>query len=273
MTADIPESMHAAQLDQDGGPLQVRRISVPRPGPGEVLIRMAASPINPSDLGFLSGGYGEEKTFPVVPGLEGSGTVIASGSGLLPKLLVGRRVACTKSAHAGGAWAEYMIARASACVPLRHWISLEQGAMLVVNPLTVLAFFDIAKQGQHAAIVNTAAASQLGRMLLRLSLRRGVPLINVVRKPEQAEILSGLGATHVLVSREPDFQRKLRSLTHELSATLILDAVAGGFTQQLIDAAPQRSLILLYSMLSGQAARINPNSIWYDEIRVEGFHL
>src|ERR1700690_1840708 len=142
-----PETMQAVQLDKDGGPLIVRQIPVPKPGAGEVLVRMAASPINPSDLGFIEGGHGYEKTFPVVPGVEGSGTVVAAGAGLLPKILMGRRVACAKSSTSDGAWAEYMLPRASQCAPLQKKISNEQGAMLLVNPLTALVFFDILKKG------------------------------------------------------------------------------------------------------------------------------
>ena len=113
MSLVLPDTMQAVQLDQDRGPIFVRRIPVPRPGGGEVLIRMVVSPINPSDLGFIAGGHGFKKTFPVVPGVEGSGTVVAVGSGLLPKLLVGRRVACAKSPTSDGAWAEYLVTRAT----------------------------------------------------------------------------------------------------------------------------------------------------------------
>jgi len=268
----MPETMRAVQLDEYGGPLTVRQIPVPFPGPGQVLVRMAASPINPSDLGFLRGGY-RERPLPTVPGLEGSGTVVGAGPGFFPRLLMGRRVACTASSSSGGTWAEYTVTPATNCVPLKKSLSLEQGAMLTVNPLTALAFFDIIKRGRHAAVVNTAAASQLGQMIVRRGLKRAVPVINVVRRPEQADLLTAIGAKHVLNSSEPDFNGKLRGLAHQLRATLFLDAIAGKFTQQLIDASPKGSLILLYSVLSGEPARVNPNTLWFDERRVEGFHL
>jgi len=273
MSPVIPETMQAVQLDKDGGPLFVRQIPVPRPGASEVLIRMAASPINPSDLGFIEGGHGYEKTFPVVPGVEGSGTVVAAGSGWLPKILMGRHVACAKSSASDGAWAEYMLTRTGQCVPLQKNISDEQGAMLLVNPLTALVFFDIIKKGRHAACINTAAASALGRMMVRLALKKGVPLINIVRRKDQADVLHSLGAEHVLISIEPGFDQKLSSLAHQLKATLILDAICGGFTQQLIDAAPDDSRILLYSNLSREPSRISPHSLWNHNIRVEGFYL
>lgn len=110
------KGMQAVLLEENGGPLTLGQVPIPQPGPGQVLIRMAAAPINPSDLGFVKGSYGFQKGFPIVPGFEGSGTVVAAGSGLLPRLLVGKRVAC--SAALGGTWAEYLVASASSCFPL-----------------------------------------------------------------------------------------------------------------------------------------------------------
>jgi NADPH2:quinone reductase len=95
MSALIPESMQAVLIEQSGGSPGVGQIPIPRLGPGQVLVRMAASPINPSDLGFIRGSYGFQNPFPVVPGFEGSGVVVAAGLGLLPRLWVGRRVACS----------------------------------------------------------------------------------------------------------------------------------------------------------------------------------
>ena len=129
MSTPIPEFMQAILLQGKGKPLTVGQIPVPRPGRGQVLVRMAAAPINPSDLGFLKGGYGFQKPFPVVPGFEGSGIVVGAGPGVLPRLFVGRRVVC--SAQQGGSWAEYLVASASQCFPLDRKLSLEQGATLI----------------------------------------------------------------------------------------------------------------------------------------------
>ena len=166
-----------------------------------------------------------------------------------------------------------MLTKASLCSPIQKEVSLESGATLIVNPMTVLAFFEIIKKGKHAAFVNTAAASQLGRMLVRLAQKRNVPLINIVRREEQADLLRSLGAEHVLVSADADFDQGLKELAQRLNATLILDAISGDFTQRLIDASPTGSLILLYSILSREPAKVNPNSLWYFNRSVEGFHL
>jgi NADPH2:quinone reductase len=271
---NIPNMMQVAQIEQDGGPIVIRRLPVPKPGRGQVLVRMAASTINPSDIGFLSGrGTYDGRKLPVIPGIEGSGTVVAAGSGLLAKFMNGKRVACSKLPTGNGTWAEYMLTKASLCVPLQKRVPLEDGATLVVNPMTALVFFEIIKAGKHAAFVNTAAASQLGRMLLRLSQARYIPLINVVRREEQAGLLRSLGAEHVLVSTEADFDQKLTELTHRLNATLILDAISGDFTQRLIDASPAGSLILLYANLSDSPVKFLPNSLWLHDRRVEGFYL
>lgn len=270
----IPDTMQVIRLEEENGKLQIRRLPVPKPGPGEVLIRMAASTINPSDIGFMysTSGY-SNRELPVTPGNEGSGTVVAVGDGFLPRFMLDKRVACTKSKIDRGTWAEYILTKASLCFPLKKDVSFESGATLIVNPMTALAFFEIIEKGRHTAFVNTAAASQLGRMLIRLANKKGIPLINIVRREEQSDLLRSLGAEQVLVSSDADFDQNLKELTHRLHATLILDAISGEFTQRLIDASPAGSLILFYSNLSQSPATINPNSLWYFNRRVEGFHL
>jgi NADPH2:quinone reductase len=210
---------------------------------------MAAAPINPSDLGFLRGSYGFQRPFPIVPGLEGSGVVCAAGPGILPRLLLGRRIAC--SAPSGGTWAEYLVTSAGTCFPLRRDLSLEQGATLIVNPMTALAFFEIAKQGKHAAIVSNAAASALGRMILRLGQTYHVPVIHLVRRQEQAELLRSLGGEHVLNSSDPNFQDQLGTLSNRLKATLLLDPV-GEKTREYLDVMPERSTAIVYGSLSNK---------------------
>ncbi len=273
MSATIPERMQAVQLEKNGAPLFVRQIPVPRPGPGEVLIRMAASPINPSDLFFLAGNYAFQKPFPVVPGLEGSGTVVGAGKGLVPRMWMGKRVACAAAQTSDGAWAEYMVTSAMLCFPLPKKLSLEQGAMLIVNPMTALSFFDIAKREKRTAIVNTAAASALGRMIVRLGLQHGLPVINIVRRQEQVELLKSLGARYVLNSLDEDFHDRLRKVAHELNATLILDAVGGGLTRQLLDAAPFGAAVLVYANLSGEPSIFNAETLIFGDKKVAGFFL
>ncbi|HYF61648.1 MAG TPA: alcohol dehydrogenase catalytic domain-containing protein, partial [Herpetosiphonaceae bacterium] len=212
MTEPSAITSQALQLTSyDGGPdsLRLAERTIGPLKPGEVLVRIAAAPINPSDLMFVRGLYGIKKALPAIPGFEGSGTVVAAGPGALGRRLVGRRVACGATPGGDGTWAEYMVTGAAYCIPLADNISLEQGASLIVNPITAWALVDQARREKRAAAVQTAAASQLGRMVIRLAERADLPLINVVRRAGQAGELRALGARHVLDSSEPEFADRL----------------------------------------------------------------
>lgn len=273
MNTSIPKYMQAVLLEGSGGPLTVGQIPVPEPGPGQLLLRMGAAPINPSDLGFLEGSYGFRNPFPVVPGLEGSGTVIAAGSGLLPRFYLGKRVACATAEASGGTWAEYMVTSATTCFPLAKKLSLEQGATLIVNPMTALAFFDIARAGKHRALVSNAAAGALGRMILRLGQTYHVPVVHLVRRQEHVELLRSLGGEHVLNSNDPNFVDRLRAVSRQLQATLILDPVAGEQTRQLLNAAPGGSTVLVYGRMSGEGLEPALQGLQDGDKRIDRFFL
>lgn len=270
--------MRAVQLRAyDGQPesIVVSELPVPRPGPGQVLVRIAAAPINPSDLMFVRGLYGFKKPLPAVPGFEGSGTVVESGAGMLPRYLKGRHVACAAAMKdiAGGTWAEYLVTSAKFCVPLSERVDMEQGATMLVNPISAWALLDIARRGRHPAIVQTAAASALGRMLIQLGRKFDIAVINVVRRSEQVKLLHDLGAKHVLDSSTPTFDAALRDLCHGLGATIGFDAVAGEMSARILRAQPRNSVLLVYGALSLAAAQIDPASLIFDGKRVEGFWL
>jgi NADPH:quinone reductase-like Zn-dependent oxidoreductase len=266
--------MKAVRLNEPGGKLTLQEVPVPGPGPGEVLVRMAASPINPSDLGQMLGySYSGERQFPYTPGIEGSGTVVAAGEGMLGRILNGRRVACSPKLTGDGTWAEYMVTSPKLCTPLKGDVSFEEGAMMLVNPLSAMAIMDIVKAGGHKAIVNTAAASALSGMIIRLGARYGVPIIHTVRREEQAAIVKERGGKYVLNSSEPDFGKRLGELAQELKATLILDAVAGQMTQTLAEAAPYGSTILLYSRLSKRDCVVNPRTAFVKHLKLHGWFL
>lgn len=274
MNDPIPSTMHAVQLDEPDGKLTLREIPVPRPQAGQVVIRMAAAPINPSDLGTLSGlSYSGARRYPFTPGIEGSGTVVEAGRGLMPRLLNGRRVACSGMMPGDGTWADYMLTSAQLCVPLNKNVSLERGAMLLVNPLSALAVFEIAKRGKHRAMVSTAAASALGGMILRLGKRHNIPVIHVVRRQAQVDLVRGRGGEHVLNSSDAEFVEQLRTTAHKLQATLLLDAIGGSMTQQLADAAPYGSTILLYSRMSDQQCIIDPLMAVIKNLHFDGWFL
>ncbi len=278
MTRVIPERMRAVQIQAyDGLPesLAVAEVPVPRPGVGEVLVRIHTAPINPSDLAFIRGRYGFKKALPAIPGFEGSGTVVAIGPGVLPWIMRDRRVACAlaEPRHASGTWAEYAVAPAHRCAPLRRSVDLEQAAMMFVNPLMAWVLVHEARRGRHKAVVQNAAASALGKMVARLARRFSVPVLNIVRRPQQAADLRALGADRVLDSTETSFDRDLRTLCRELGATIAFDAVTGEISGRMLLAMPTGSRLIVYGSLSESAVQLDPRSLIFEEKAVCGLWL
>ena len=278
MKSVIPKTMIAVVIPKDGAAPKIEQILTPQPGPGEVIVKMHASPINPSDLAFLKGGYGIQREYPTVPGFEGSGIVVAAGKGILPKLWMGKKVACAASPIYDGCWAEYMKTKAGMCVPLSKNISLDQAAMMFVNPMTALAFFDIYKNllnptKKLRGIINTAGASALGKMIIKLGQKQGVPVISVVRREEQVEILKAEGAKYIVNSSDENFEIQLKELAHKLNATVIFDAVGGSMVQTLLNAAPKGSNLFIYGRLSTDACEISPGDLIFTGNQIKGFWL
>ncbi|HVB43776.1 MAG TPA: zinc-binding dehydrogenase [Streptosporangiaceae bacterium] len=232
--------------------LFLETVEVPEPGPGEVLVRIEASPLNPSDLGLLlagadvsaavSSGSADRPVVtmplpdaamraargrvgtPMPVGNEGAGTVVAAGSSGAAQALLGKTVAA-----AGGAmYAQYRCVDAAMCLALPDGTPAADGASSFVNPMTTLGMVETMRLENHAALVHTAAASNLGQMLNRLCIEEQVPLVNIVRKPEQEELLRSAGASYVCDSSSPDFTQELTAALTATSATLAFDAVGGG---------------------------------------------
>ncbi len=230
--------------------LSLDPVEVPAPGPGEVTLRMEASPINPSDLGLLlgaadlsaarAGGTVASPTLtapmpaPAMKALagrigqsmpvgnEGAGTVIAAGPGA--EALMGR----TLAAIGGAMYAQYRTLRAADCLVLPQGATAAEGASCFVNPLTALGMVETMRREGHTALVHTAAASNLGQMLQRICRKDGIALVNIVRSPDQAALLRGQGATHVVDSTGEGFADRLADALAETGATLAFDAIGGG---------------------------------------------
>lgn len=270
---NIPEEMTVVILESYDGvsALRVERKPVPHPGPNEVLVKIAASPINPSDLAFLDGFYGTKPPTPVIAGFEGSGTVVATGKGMMAKYLNGKHVAAI--GQGGGIWAEYANIPSTLALPLDRKISLEQGAMSVVNPLTAMAFLVSAKEGNHRTIIQSAAASALGQMVNRLCQNEGILVINLVRREAQVELLKSQGAKIVLNSNDPDFDNELREACHRHGAKLAFDAVAGPLTARILAAMPQGSKAIVYGALSYEPVFADPGQLIFQGKTIEGFWL
>ena len=273
---NLPDTMRAAVLGEykDEIELDVAEIPVPRPGPGQVLLRMLRTNINPSDLSFMHGQYGFRKPLPTVPGFEGSGLVVASGGGLLGRYLRGKRVSTAARPQGSGTFAEYMLADAGSCIPLLNSVSDEQGAALIVNPLTAWAMLnDIVLKGGAKAVVQTAAAGALGRMIQRLGTRLGLRVVNIVRRPEQVAALKQIGAGIVLDSSDAQFESTLRHVAREADATVALDAVSGEMSATLLSNMPANSRVVVYGGLSGEAVPVQTGMLIFGGQQLEGFWL
>jgi NADPH2:quinone reductase len=255
MPNELPSTMREIRslVTPDGKlELSIASVEMPQPQPHEVLVRVEAAPINPSDLGLLLATADLETLTttgtsdnPVVTadippqtlrglagrsgqsmpvGNEGAGVVVAAGSSDDAQALLGRTVAII----GGGTYAEYRSVPAMLCLALPDGTEPAQGASCFVNPLTALGMVETMKMENHTGLVHTAAASNLGQMLQRICLADGVPLVNIVRKTEQEDILRGLGATYVCNSSSPSFMEDLTSALVETGATLAFDAIGGG---------------------------------------------
>ncbi len=268
----IPDLMTATFVNPDNGELFTRQLEVPAPGKGEVLIKMICAPVNPSDLARIRE-ITEEEAVEFIPGIEGCGTVMAAGPGVLPRIFLGKRVACSSKYKTSGTWAEYMVTTAGSCFPVSKSIPDEQAAMMLVNPMTALAFLDHARQNKHKAVVMTAAGSALAKMTNLLFEKQGMTVLNIVRSREGAEELKQLGRQHVLSSSEPDFPVKFRDWCLKHNARLMFDAVGGELVNGLLDEMPASSTIMLYGNLSQQPVSFMPPQLVRESKQIVGFFL
>lgn len=229
--------------------LSVEPFDVGRPGDDEVVVRVEAAPINPSDLGLLLAGADVASarrdddgsvrlslsagalaamqarvgtSMPV--GNEGSGVVVAAGSSDLPQSLMGRTVAVL----AGGMYGTHRKAAAESCLVLAEGTAAVDAASCFVNPLTALGMTETMRRENHSALIHTAAASNLGQMLNRICLADGIALVNIVRRSQQVELLQAQGARHVVDSSAPTFAADLTAALVETGATIAFDAIGGG---------------------------------------------
>ena len=227
-------------------------VAIPRPGADEVLLRVEAAPINPSDLGLLFGPadmgtlkVGGSAARPVVTaripeaamkamagrldtpmpvGNEGAGVVVEAGTSAAAQALLGKTVA----ALGGAMYTQYRCIAVEQCLLLPEGATPAQGASSFVNPLTALGMVETMKREGHTALVHTAAASNLGQMLNRICMKDGIALVNIVRNPEQAELLRAMGAKYVCNATSPTFMQELTDALVATGATIAFDAIGGG---------------------------------------------
>lgn len=251
---------------EEGGTLKLTlsSLKVQTPADHEVVVRVEAAPINPSDLGVVFGpadvnaasttGSGADTVLsaPVNPqfmprfkarvgqalpiGNEGAGVVIAAGKSPEAQALIGKTVGVL----GGGMYSQYRTVPAMMCLPLQDGTTAKEGASCFVNPLTSLGMVETMRMEGHKALVHTAAASNLGQMLNKICIADGVELVNIVRKQEQVDILKGLGAKYICNSSDDSFMADLTDAIHATGATLAFDATGGGeLASQILTAMEQ----------------------------------
>ncbi|NOD63302.1 MULTISPECIES: alcohol dehydrogenase catalytic domain-containing protein [unclassified Ruegeria] len=280
---DLPHTMFATILKHDGysgtssGPviadaaewLEPAEVPVPQPGPGQVLIKLRTASVNPSDLHFIKGEYGQPRVKGSPAGFEGCGDVVATGKGA--EALQGQRVAFV--AAGSGAWAEYVVTQMQMCIPLRPDISDDDGAAQIVNPLTAMAMVDMAKVDGDAFVVS-AATSQLGKLMCSLGRDLGLKPIALVRRAETVETLKSLGAAEVLVTTDSDVVEQFAGLSTSIKPRVFLDAVTDQLSEQLFCAMPNRARWITYGKLSTEAPTLTQTGqLIFMGKRIEGFWL
>lgn len=262
----------AIVFDPQHKKLSVVLKDVPVLKPDEVLVQVWGSPINPSDRLFCQGLYGTAASAKITPGFEGTGSVVASGSSFWARRLLGKSVSGAVQGE-NGFWAEYVVLPAQQCLELDPEVPRETAACAFVNPLTALALMEPLSRKESTALIQTAAASQLGRMIQRMAQNMGIPCVHIVHRAELQKELVAQGWNQVLDSSHPQFEQELKELAHTLRARYAIDAVAGSMTGTLIRNLPDHSQVVVYGVLSGQACAVDPGDLIFRDMQVKGFWL
>jgi len=244
----------------------------PQPGHGQVRVRMIASPINPSELMVVQGRYGRLPQLPATPGFEGVGVLDAAGPGLLGLVRKGKRVAVLNGE--GGNWQQYVIVPARNVVPVPRHMPDEQAATFFVNPATALILTrHILRVPSGAWILQSAAASNVGKMAIRLGKRFGFRTINIVRRPDHIEALRRLGGDFVIVHPTESIAERVMQITGGEGALYAIDAVGGSTTAAMVGGLGRQGRLVCYGTLSGEPASLDPRELMVKGACIEGFWL
>lgn len=250
---------------------------VPELKKGQVLVKILASPVNPSDLVYLMGKYGVPPVEGGYAGFEACGEVVDANAGWYGKWLKGKRIALFATPGSDGVWAKYAITKTQYCIPVRKELSDVQAATIVVNPCTSVCMVDRAIELGSKAIVVNAAASQVGKGVIRYCQLKGIKTIATVRSESNVAPLKSLGADEVLLTTDDDFQEKLKNACKSLRAKVFLDAVADVETPLVLKNMPSGSTAIVYGRLTETHDPIgglfSVADVIFRDIRIEGFWL
>lgn len=243
---------------------------MPEPGPGQVLIRLRARPINPSDLFTIRGSYGTLPKLPATPGLEGAGVIEALGDGVT-QFQIGQQVV---PLEAGGTWQEYIVADASTVLPLPPGLSDTQAAMLLVNPTTAwLMLQEVLAVQPGQWVLQNAANSAVGRFVIQLSRHYGYRTMNVVRRRELRDELLALGADEVIIETDENVVERVKALTEGKGVRYAIDSVAGESGSRLVQALGPGGTLVVLGAISRQPLTIDPGLMLFRGTTVRGWWL
>ena len=244
-----------------------QKIAVPQPKEGQALIKVHLAAVNPSDIHFIKGEYGQPRVKSVPAGFEAVGEVVAGDTPLK-----GQRVSFFASAS--GTWAAYALTDATTLVPCRPDLAEVDAAGQLVNPLTAIAMFDIVRESGADSFVLNAAGSQLGKLLIALGRDHGIKPIAVVRRGAQAAALKELGAAEVIVTGDPNPLDAAVAIFGKLKPRILLDAVGDQFTADLFFAMPSQARWVNYGKLSTEAPALTElGQMIFRGKQIEGFWL
>lgn len=236
----------------------IAEVPMPTPIPNYVIVKVLASPVNPSDYYRSYGLFGPPPYEPYVCGNEGAGIVTDVGEGV-PKDIIGKKISVwpeiIEISDKIGMWCEYARVPYSACVFLEDSQNCEEFCELFVNPLTLLSFVMIAKEMKCKTIIATAAMSALCKSLFKVCATEGIDVIGIIRKEEDLKTLLSLGAKYALNLVSPNFEKDLKEIAVKTDARVAFDAISGDMTVKLVNAMPKDSVVFVYGLLS----ETNPN--------------
>jgi NADPH:quinone reductase len=263
--------MRSAIYSSFGNPAEVLSIMerpMPEPGPGEVRVRMVMSAIHNHDLLTVAGQYGVKPDLPAVAGTEAMGMVDALGEGVA-HLKTGQRVAVSGR----GTWSDYYIADATRAVPLPDSIPDEAAAQLVSMPLSALVLLDFVEAGEGDWIIQNAANGAVGMALAMFAMRRGINVINLVRREDAVAELESLGIGHAVSTCRADWTQEVARLTAGAPIKAAIDAVGGASSGELLSQIAEKGMLVSFGLMSGEPMQLSSSDMIFKQAVVKGFWL
>ena len=252
--------------------LKLTDVEMPRPLDNDVIIKVHAAPVNPSDIAFIQGVYNVIKSLPAVPGFEASGIVVDAGDNA--KSLIGKKVSCFVQDDRSGTWSEFVVANMNDVILLKDEMDMDQAACFTVNPFTAYGLFEIVLIRGSKAIIQNASGGQVASLIRMMATEHSIKVIDIIRKRESADKLVNGGAKYVLVETDENFKENINTLAEELEATVAYDAVGGSLSGLMYNSMPADSELVVYGGLSSKPiSEIDVMEVIFKNKIISGFNL